>query len=89
MSQHLNNSSQQSEPNNSWPPKWLTPVSEEDRERGDGDLYIKFTEAVCRVTKDSVAASAGELMNLRNWQQELLMHALARKANGRFKHRAA
>jgi phage terminase large subunit-like protein len=89
VSQHLNNSLQQNEEIKPWPPKWLTPVSQEDRDRGDGDLYIKFAEAVCRVTKDSVAASAGELMILRDWQKELLMHVLARKANGRFKHRAA
>lgn len=89
MSQLSNNSSQQSEQSSSWPPKWLTPVSLEDQERGDGDLYVQFAQAVCRVTKDSVAASAGELMQLRDWQQQLLMHALARKANGRFKHRAA
>lgn len=89
MSQPSNNLSQPNEPNKSWPPKWLTTVDEADRLRGDGDLYIKFTEAVCRVTKDSIAASAGELMILRSWQKELLMHALARKENGRFKHRAA
>ena len=69
MSQLSNNSSQQSEQSSSWPPKWLTPVSVEDQERGDGDVYIQFAQAVCRVTKDSVAASAGELMQLRDWQR--------------------
>jgi phage terminase large subunit-like protein len=89
VSQHLNNSSPQNAEIKAWPPKWLTPVSVEDQERGDGNLYVKFAEAVCRVTKDSVAASAGELMILRDWQKELLMHVLARKENKRFKHRAA
>jgi phage terminase large subunit-like protein len=36
-----------------------------------------------------VAAPAGELLHLRDWQKELLNHALARRADGRFKHRVA
>lgn len=60
-----------------------------DRKRGDGPLYSEFAEAVCRVTKDSVAAPAGELLHLRDWQKELLNHALARRADGRLKHRVA
>ena len=73
----------------SWPPRWITPVAIADRKRGDGSLYAEFAEAVCRVTKDSVAAPAGELLHLRDWQKELLNHALARRADGRFKHRVA
>jgi phage terminase large subunit-like protein len=73
----------------SWPPRWLTPVPLADRKRGDGPLYSEFAEAVCRVTKDSVAAPAGELLHLRDWQNELLNHALARRPDGRFKHRVA
>jgi len=60
-----------------------------DRKRGDGPLYSEFAEAVCRVTKDSVAAPAGELLHLRDWQKELLNHALARRLDGRMKHRVA
>ena len=60
-----------------------------DRKRGDGALYSEFAEAVCRVTKDSVAAPAGELLHLRDWQKELLNYALARRPDGRFKHRVA
>lgn len=60
-----------------------------DRKRGDGPLYSEFAEAVCRVTKDSVAAPAGELLHLRDWQKELLNHALARRSDGRMKHRVA
>lgn len=60
-----------------------------DRKRGDGPLYSEFAEAVCRVTKDSVAAPAGELLHLRDWQKELLNHALARRPDGRLKHRVA
>jgi phage terminase large subunit-like protein len=73
----------------SWPPRWMTSVDLADRKRGDGPLYSEFAEAVCRVTKDSVAAPAGELLHLRDWQKELLNHALARRADGRFKHRVA
>jgi phage terminase large subunit-like protein len=60
-----------------------------DRKRGDGPLYSEFAEAVCRVTKDSVAAPAGELLHLRDWQKELLNYALARRSDGRMKHRVA
>ena len=60
-----------------------------DRKRGDGSLYAEFAEAVCRVTKDSVAAPAGELLHLRDWQKELLNYALARRPDGRMKHRVA
>jgi phage terminase large subunit-like protein len=67
----------------------LTPVDWRDRKRGDGPLYSEFAEAVCRVTKDSVAAPAGQLLDLRGWQKELLNHALARRTDGRFKHRVA
>jgi phage terminase large subunit-like protein len=73
----------------SWPPRWMTPVAIADRKRGDGPLYTEFAEAVCRVTKDSVAAPAGELLHLRDWQKELLNHALARRPDGRLKHRVA
>jgi phage terminase large subunit-like protein len=73
----------------SWPPRWLTEVPQADRDRGDGDIYSKFAEAVCRVTKDSVASPAGKLLVLRDWQKELLSHALARREDGRFKHRTA
>ncbi len=60
-----------------------------DRKRGDGPIYSEFAEAVCRVTKDSVAAPAGELLHLRVWLKELLNHALARRPDGRMKHRVA
>jgi phage terminase large subunit-like protein len=73
----------------SWPPRWITPVAIADRKRGDGPLYTEFAEAVCRVTKDSVAAPAGELLHLRDWQKELLNYALARRPDGRMKHRVA
>ncbi len=44
-------------------------------------VLAKFAEAVCRVTKDSVASPAGKLLVLRDWQKELLRHALARRGH--------
>lgn len=72
-----------------WPPRWLTPVDDEALARGDGDDYATFIEAVCRITKDSVGGSAGELLILRDWQRELLRHLLARREDGRLRHRQA
>jgi phage terminase large subunit-like protein len=67
----------------------LTEVPLDEQLRGDGDLYADFAEAVCRVTKDSVASPAGKLLSLRPWQRELLRHSLARREDGRFRHRTA
>jgi phage terminase large subunit-like protein len=72
-----------------WPPRWLTPVPKVDVRRGDGRLYAEFIEAVCRVTKDSVAAPAGDLLQLRPWQRDLLGHVFARRRDGRLRHRQA
>jgi phage terminase large subunit-like protein len=72
-----------------WPPRWLTPVPAEDIERGDGQLLVDFGEAVCRVDKDSLAAKAGELIRFRPFQQLLLKHLLARRPDGRLRHRQA
>ncbi|HEY5986520.1 MAG TPA: terminase large subunit [Streptosporangiaceae bacterium] len=57
--------------------------------RGDGQDFGAFIEAVCRVTKDSVAAPAGQLLQLRTWQRNLLGHLLARRLDGRYRHRQA
>lgn len=48
---------------------------------------MDFTEAVCRVDKDSVAAPAGSLLSMRPWQRELFGHLLARRPDGRYRHR--
>lgn len=72
-----------------WPPRWLTVVPEADAARGDGDDYAAFVEAVCRVTKDSIGGSAGELIVLRDWQRRLLRDLLARRPDGRLRHRQA
>ena len=71
----------------SWPPRYLTPVPLADIKRGDGQKAIEFIETFCRVTKDSLAAPTGELLLLRPWQQELVKHLLARRPDGRLRHR--
>lgn len=76
-------------PNNNWPPRWLTPVPEEEQLSGDGSFYTAFAETLCRVTKDSIASPANKLIVLRPWQKELLNHVLARREDGRFRHRTA
>jgi phage terminase large subunit-like protein len=87
-------SSRNSRPNgrnagSGWPPRWLTPVPKVDVRRGDGDDYATFIGAVCRVTKDSIAAPAGKLIDLYPWQRQLLAHLLARRLDGRLRHRQA
>jgi phage terminase large subunit-like protein len=72
---------------NSWPPRWLTPVPVADVERGDGPLYVDFIETLCRATEDSIAAKRGDLLRLRSWQKSLLGHLLARRPDGRPRHR--
>lgn len=72
-----------------WPPRWLTPVPEADLKRGDGESCVEFAETVCRVDKDSVAAKAGTLLRMRPWQRKLFAHLLARRPDGRLRHREA
>jgi phage terminase large subunit-like protein len=72
-----------------WPPLWLTPVPAADVRRGDGAHCAEFIESLCKVTKDSVAGAAGSLIVLRGWQRALLGHLLARRPDGRYRHRQA
>jgi phage terminase large subunit-like protein len=44
---------------------------------------------MCRVTKDSVAGAAGSEIRLRGWQRQVLAHLLARRPDGRYRHRQA
>lgn len=69
-------------------PLWLTKVAPEDIARGDGDHFGAFTEFL-RVTKDSVGGSAGEPMVMRHWQTDMISRLLARRADGRLRHRQA
>lgn len=72
-----------------WPPRWLTPVPAADVKRGDGEHAAEFIEALCKVTKDSVAGASGAPIVLRGWQRQILGHLLARRPDGRYRHRQA
>ena len=72
-----------------WPPRWLTPTTAAERKRGDGAKAAEFIEALCRVDKQSFAAPAGDLLVLLPWQKHLLSALLARRVDGRLKHRTA
>lgn len=72
-----------------WPPRWLTPVPAADLERGDGAHAAQFIELMCRITKDSIAGGAGTPIELRGWQRQILAHMLARRPDGRYRHRTS
>lgn len=72
-----------------WPPRWLSPVPAEDVGRGDGALFGRLIEQHCRITKASVAGNAGELIRLRRWQHDLTANLLARRPDGRLRHKVA
>lgn len=66
----------------SWPPRWLTPVSAESVARGDGLFAAEFAETFGTIGKDGIAGRAGEALKLRPWQIQLLEHLYARDENG-------
>jgi len=70
----------------SWPPAWLTPVTQEQIANGKGESVIAFAETFGIITKDSVAGKAGSSLVLRDWQKELLRHIFAYDEKG-LKHR--
>jgi phage terminase large subunit-like protein len=71
------------------PPAWLTPVSPAEIDRGDGEDVADFVETFCRITKDSIAGSAGRPIVLRDWQRRLIEHVYARRRDGKLRHRQA
>jgi phage terminase large subunit-like protein len=66
----------------SWPPAWLTPVSDEAIARGDGLYASEFAELFGSIGKDGIAGKAGEPLLMRPWQTKLLEHLYARDVNG-------
>jgi phage terminase large subunit-like protein len=74
---------------NGWPPRWLTRTTPAERKRGDGAQAADFVNALCKITKDTVAGSVGEPIVLRAWQSELLAALLARRPDMRYRHRQA
>lgn len=70
-------------------PRWLTPVTPQEMQRGDGELYADLIDACCRITKDSVAGPYASPMLTRPWQRQLLRRIYARRGDYRLKHRTA
>lgn len=64
----------------------MTPA---ERRRGDGPVAVDFINGLCKITKDTVAGSVGEPIVLRPWQVSLLESLLARRTDGRYRHRQA
>jgi len=73
----------------SWPPRWLTPVPEQAIADGDGQYAIEFAESFGSIGKDGIAGRAGESLDLRPWQQELVKAMYARDADGGLRFRTA
>lgn len=70
-----------------WPPRWLTPTPAADLARSLGDEVADFAEALIPIAKDSIAGRSGEPIVFRDWQRQLLRHALARREDKTFTHR--
>ncbi len=68
-------------------PRFMSPVTKAEMNRGDGAFTIEFIEDHCRIDKDSLGGRAGRLLELRDWQQYQLYRMMARSASGRRKHR--
>lgn len=70
-------------------PRWATDVPQADRRRSEGPNAAAFIEDFCRQTKDTVAGSVGERMVLRQWQKSLFADLLAKRPDGKRRHRRA
>jgi phage terminase large subunit-like protein len=73
----------------SWPPAWLTSVDPEAIARGDGEIAAEFAETFGSIGKDGIAGKAGQTLELRDWQKQLLSHLYARDENGGYVHQTA
>ena len=73
----------------SWPPAWLTPVSNESIKAGDGEYAIEFAEAFGTIGKDGIAGRVGDSLVLRPWQKELVRRIFARDTDGGLTARVA
>lgn len=70
-----------------WPPRYLSPLTPAEMKRTRGDNIIDFSEALCSITKDSVAGAAGEPLIFRGWQKQLTRGLFAEKPDGSLKHK--
>jgi phage terminase large subunit-like protein len=73
----------------SWPPRFLSPTDPADLARSRGDHVIDFAQALCTITKDSIAGNAGSPLVFRDWQKELTRHLYAEKEDGTLRHSRA
>jgi phage terminase large subunit-like protein len=71
----------------SWPPAWVTPSKLEFGSRGAD--AVDFINTFVTLTKDSIAGNAGEPIQLRGWQEQLLEETLELDEQGLFKKRTA
>jgi len=72
-----------------WPPRYVTPLTPAQLKKSRGDNIIDFSEALCSITKDSVAGAAGEPLVFREWQKQLTRSLFAEKPDGSLKHKTA
>lgn len=69
----------------SWPPAIVTPTDQTFGSRGAD--AVDFINTFVTLTKDSVAGNAGELIQLRGWQEQLLKEMFVLDENGLFQKR--
>jgi phage terminase large subunit-like protein len=72
-----------------WPPTWLTPTPAESLKKSRGWEVAEFINTFAIQTKETVAGAAGEPMNMRDWQEELLRHLFSLDKSGKYLHRTA
>lgn len=72
-----------------WPPRYLSKIPAADLKRSRGLDVVDFAEALCKITKDSVAGSAGEPLVFRPWQRSLTEALFAVRPDGRLRHKMA
>lgn len=72
-----------------WPPTYLSPVSDLELANSRGEEVIDFIETLCHLTEDSIAGNTGDKFLLRPWQKDLLKHLYAEREDGFLKHRRA
>ena len=65
-----------------WPPAWLTPIPPKAIKQGDGEFAALFAESFGSIGKDGIAGKAGQALQMRDWQKQLLRHLYARDADG-------
>ena len=76
-------------PTSGWPPRWLSPIEPIEIARSRGDQVSDFAEALCKITKDSIAGHAGSPLEFRGWQRELTRQLFAVREDNKLKHKIA